>query len=108
MNNKFLISFDTDGFELILNITTFEKEQFLADIKNDGTTIGLVSTLSNLLMRARLNPQRNPEIWIVEATVNEDQLRQISLKSPQELVDLIRKHGKNIYKTTTGRKQTII
>jgi hypothetical protein len=52
-----------------------------------------------LIMRAKANPQRFPEIWTFQSEVDIDTLIQYSNDTPQELADLIREHGTRVFVT---------
>jgi hypothetical protein len=103
---KFLAYWDCLGFEGIWDITSYERKKLLADIKNES--IATPVNLNALMLRARYNPQRSPEIWLFTATdeINETQLKQIATDSPQYLVDLIREKGTCMYHNTP-QKQVI-
>lgn len=94
---KFIAYWDCEGFECIIDITTYERQCLLADISGSKRPDCPVN-MSALLLRARFNAQRSPEIWGFTATVGEDILRQISEESPQALVDEIRRVGVNYWK----------
>lgn len=94
---KFIAMFDCNGFECIINITTDERKHFLSALKNEEFKTDI--PLQQMMLRARYNPQRSPEIWSFISTVSEESLLDIACESPQALVDLIRSHGVAIYTT---------
>lgn len=52
-----------------------------------------------LIMRAKANPQRFPEIWTFQSNLSEAELMEIAKDSPQELADLIRTEGSKVFVT---------
>ena len=103
---KFLAYWDCLGFEGIWDITTYERQKLLADIKN--TKVKPPVNLNALMLRARYNPQRNPEVWLFTATdeIREDGLLEVAKENPQYLVDLIREKGTCVYRSVP-QKQVI-
>lgn len=96
---KYIAYWDCLGFETICDITSYERQRLIADLKN--TTVNPPINYHALMLRARYNPQRSPEIWIFTATddIREDDLKQIAIDSPQYLADLIREKGTCVFST---------
>lgn len=99
---KFLAYWDCEGFECIIDITKHERDMLMKTIKGEPLTdtIGL----NHMMLRARYNPQRSPEIWVFTSTVDYDTMKELSQEEPQMLVDLIRKHGTNVWKNTPSKQ----
>ena len=96
-DNMFVAYWDCYGFECLIDVTSYERHKLLADIKGDS--IRPPFNFNHMLMRARFNPQRSPEIWLFTSEVDETTLQKVANEDPQMLVDLIRSHGKNLFKT---------
>lgn len=103
---KYVAYWDSLGFECIVDITTYERQRLLADISGKDNPTPPVN-MHALLMRARFNPQRSPEIWGFTSTVDRETLLQISEESPQALVDEIRRVGVNYWKQTPAQEPVI-
>lgn len=103
---KFIAYWDCAGFECIWDITKYEHQKLLADLKN--TTVESPINLNAMMLRARYNPQRSPEIWLFTATdtITQDELMQVALDNPQYLVNLIRDRGTSLYRSAP-QKQVI-
>jgi len=101
---KFLTMFDCEGFECLIDITKREKDWLITTLKGEEYQDDL--SLNAMMLRARYNPQRSPEIWIFTSTVDDATLQEIKDENPQELVDLIREHGHNLW-ITESQKQVI-
>jgi hypothetical protein len=103
---KFLAYWDCLGFECIWDITKYERQALLATLKN--TTVENPVNLNAMMLRARYNPQRSPEIWLFTATdtITQEELMEVAKDNPQYLVDLIRERGTSLY-CSTPQKQVI-
>lgn len=94
----YICMWDENGFEVIKDCTSWERESFLNTIAGKELTPAPVN-LQALTMRARFNPQRAYEIWTfnTEESLDEDALWEIAYENSQALVDLIRERGKKLY-----------
>ena len=94
----YICYWDCNGFECIVDMTSWEKQSLLDTIAGKSLKSPPVS-LNALTMRARFNPQRNPEIWTfnTDYEMTEEILWKYAEENPQALVDLIREKGKKIY-----------
>ena len=103
---KFLAYWDCLGFECIWDITKYERQALLATLKN--TTVENPVNLNAMMLRARYNPQRSPEVWLFTATdtITQEELMDVAKDNPQYLVDLIREKGSCLYRSTP-QKQVI-
>lgn len=100
MATEYLISWDTDGVEAIVPIGKQREENIAAKLAGERTPhpdAGMV--LERLSMRARFNPQRSPQVWgiIVNEDITEETLNDLADNQPQELVNVVRKHGVKLY-----------
>lgn len=89
---------DENGFECIVDCTSWERQSLLNTIAGKELTPAPVN-LQAMCMRARFNPQRNPEIWTFNTVeeFDEKMLWEIAQENPQALVDMIRDRGKKLY-----------
>lgn len=94
----YICMWDENGFEVIKDCTSWERETFLNTIAGKELTPAPVN-LQALTMRARFNPQRAYEIYTfnTEESLDEDALWEIAYENPQALVDSIRERGKKLY-----------
>jgi hypothetical protein len=122
---KFLLSWDCYGLEACVDITEdvergneFEKESLFERIKNpeEEPHNEYVSKLSRMVhvmsMRARFNPQRNYEIYMLNATagVSKEDIEQWFEDSPQTAVDRVREIGTQLlsHRETQPEKRVIV
>ena len=99
MSNLFLLSWDCNGLEAVINVTDYEKEATWATLKNEDTPTNLGSMVRHLMLRARANPQRHYEIYtmtVAEGIADAD-IRNMFESDPQGSADLVRDRGNEIY-----------
>ena len=106
-NDRYILAmWCCDGFECLQDITEFHPDTW--DVRNtmnllrDGTREPnpLSHQVSTMLLRARINSQRNYEIYMFTASPDIDikDINDWADKDPQSLVDWIRKnHCKQIF-----------
>ena len=94
----YICMWDCNGFETIVDCTSWERESFLNTIAGKELKPAPVN-LQAMCMRAQFNPQRNPEIWSFNTTedIDADDLWKLADENPQSLVDMIRDRGKKLY-----------
>jgi hypothetical protein len=102
--NFFIAYWDTLGFETIIDLTEQDKRAMWSSLAEKEPPRRLPVGL--LIMRAKANPQRFPEVWTFQSELDETTLTKYSIESPQELADLIREHGTKVF--TTQREKEVI
>lgn len=97
MDHTFLLSWDCLGLEYIEDITQEEKQQLWSVLK--GESVKQTIPLNYLLLRAKYNPQRNYEIYIVTATegVTKEDFVEAFKNSPQGAAEIVRQHGSKVF-----------
>lgn len=97
--NIFLLSWDCQGLESVINVTQHEKDLVWAELANKKPESRLSTVVNHLLWRARANSQRHYEIYTVtvDPGVTADDLRHMFDTDPQGSADLIRDRGNKIY-----------
>ena len=96
--HKFVAYFDCLGFECVIDITSSERQQLMQTLKGEDPSPAF--NINAMMLRARFNPQRSPEIWIFESNVSQAELAELGQESPQQLADLIRSHGSPVFVTS--------
>lgn len=104
MTRLYLAYFDTLGFECILDVSSYDKKAMWAALSDK--TIPNEIPLHQMIMRAKFNPQRFPEIWTFQSEVDLKTLIKYSKDLPQALVDAIREHGNKVF--ATHREKEVI
>ena len=91
----FLAMWDCLGFETIIDVTEREQSAVWAKLQDKETEVSI--PFNAMMLRARFNPQRSPEIYSFNSDVDLETLIEFSKSSPQDLVNKIRKHGKKLF-----------
>jgi len=94
--NKFLMMWDNQGLESVLDISTYERKLMWAKLSN---TRPPSLPIANMMMRARINAHRCYEIYTitVEHNISVTDMKVMFEDNPQAAVDLIRARGTAIY-----------
>ena len=100
--SNFVAYWDCLGFEFIINTTKEDNQRLIDDLK--GTASNSANWRHYSLLRAKFNPQRNPQIWGFSSQMTEEELTEISKESPQELANLIKEMGWKIYSEVPQKK----
>lgn len=105
----YIAYWDCNGFECIADLTKWERSRLLSILRGSENEKPPIN-LYHLVMRARFNPQRFPEIWSFTTTedVSLDDLNHIANENPQSLVDMIRERGKKLYGDTKKSSDWVI
>lgn len=123
-DRKFIAMWCCEGLESLVEITNLVekandcKKTKMFDIikKPDSVLTNTAMTELNLMlfamiMRARSNPQRHYEIYMVTTprrSFNEKTLRDMFNANPQGMVDLFREKGVKIYSDRARNKPAIV
>lgn len=100
--SNFVAYWDSLGFEFIINTTKRDHQSLMCDLK--GEPKPNTNWMHMSLLRAKFNPQRNPQIWGFSSEMSEEELIEISKESPQELANLIKELGWKHYGETPQKK----
>jgi hypothetical protein len=109
MARNFLVYFDNLGFEAVFDLDQISSDATMAALKDEPYSMPF--NLNALLMRARFNSQRFPEIWVFEVSdeLSEEDVRDLAKNNPQYLADFARANGKNIFgRTKANDREPVI
>jgi hypothetical protein len=98
-NHQFLLMWCNEGLEYVCDITATQQRRMWTKLSEATNDPGSVPNINHLALRARYNPQRHYEIYLVEAGIGitEDHIRDMFESDPQASADLIRSHGHCYY-----------
>ena len=97
--NLFIIAWDSNGLEAVVNVTEYEKEMTWATLQDQEVPKRIGSIVNYLMLRARANSQRHYEIYTMTAVdgITDEDIRTMFEQDPQGSADLIRNRGNKIY-----------
>jgi hypothetical protein len=99
MNHQFLIMWDCQGLECVVDITEDEQRRMWQKLKGELPSETAVPNINHLVLRARYNSQRHYEIYFIEAQegITQDDIREMFESAPQHAADTIRRIGQCLY-----------
>lgn len=105
----YLIMWDCYGLEAVLDITK-QVKQYTLSLLNNGKDLPSVPGFNSMLLRAQINSERMYEIYAIELDdqFDIDQIRELFETSPQEIVNLIREKGSQIFSNYDPNMKRII
>jgi hypothetical protein len=107
MSLRHIALFDCLGFESIIDITCDENHRIECLIHDEeDPQKGIISLINKITLRARMNPQRLPEVWIFWSDIDSDTLMKSANENPQMMANLIREKGIKIF--TTPKEKSVI
>ena len=108
MTNDFLLSWDCYGLEALIDISGKRKSATFATLANKP--LPELPELTPILLRARMNPQRNYEVYalVCDPDITEATLRAMFKDDPQGTVDLIRERGVKLYSDRKSGNRRVI
>lgn len=93
----YLAYFDTLGFECVMDLTDYDKRAMWSALQDKPIKNEI--PLHAMIMRARFNPQRSPEIWTFQSEVDLVTILRYTRDTPQAMADTIREHGNPVFVT---------
>ena len=95
----FVLSWDQLGLEAVVNVTDIEKEILWNTLQDKKGTNKIGQTVTQLMLRARYNPQRHYEIYSITVAegITEEDIRTMFENDPQGSAELVRERGKKIF-----------
>jgi hypothetical protein len=97
----YLAYFDSLGFECVLDLTNHDRKAMWASLA-DKKIVNEIP-LHQMIMRAKFNPQRFPEIWTFQSELDLETILRYTKDMPQQMADLIREHGTKVYVTAKSK-----
>lgn len=99
MSSTYLLSWDMYGLEACINVSEIEHDRIINILSNKSAPDRNNITLNSIILRAKFNPQRHYEIYMIEVSdgITEEDLKNLFKDSPQYAAELIRERGHKIY-----------
>ena len=111
MSRMFAMMWDCYGLEVIEDCTDVLKQHTWAELAGeDRRRLPQPPNLQIWEFRARFNPQRNYEIYVLttEDDVTLEDLRRAFADTPQKMVDTVRAFGECIYSARDTSRERVI
>ena len=114
MSTQWVVLFDIEGVDTLVPWGELAQDRMMATLS--GEDAGKVASpnhiVSRMMLRARFNGQRHPEVWAynTQEDIAYDEMRGLWEDNPQYMADLVRSKGEQLYgdKPGTKRKPVIV
>lgn len=110
MNHQFLVMWCNEGLEFVVDVTADQQRRMWTRLKEGAACESSVPNINHLKLRARYNPQRHYEIYMIEAEpdVDENAIRTWFKTTPQDAVDAIRERGHCLHSDRAEEENVVI
>lgn len=92
----YIAYWDTLGFECVLDLNDLDKRAMWATLADKPAP---KLPVYEMIMRAKANPQRWPEIWTFQSELDLADILCYTSDIPQIMADLIRANGTKVFST---------
>lgn len=108
--HHFVVMWCNEGLEYVGDITADNQRVMWESLQGRESPRHALANPFHLRLRAQANPQRHYEIYFIgaEEGINEDDIRNMFLSSPQTAADTIRAKGECFYSNRVEVNQTVI
>lgn len=100
MSHTIALMWDCLGLEAAVDISDISKKRMWATLRGDDPNIVPVEpNLMHWELRARYNPQRHYEIYLIEVDddLTVDDIKKCFEDAPQQMADTVRDRGHKVY-----------
>lgn len=113
MCTQWVVLFDTEGLDSLVPWGDLAQDRMMTKLSGgEMKSENPQHIVSRLMLRARFNSQRSPEVWIYQTDTDIDynEMQELWEADPQYMADLIRVKGEQLHgdKPGTKRKQVIV
>lgn len=103
--DTYIVMWDMYGLESIVNVSEIERNQLCQILKGDPAEFR--NPLHYMILRAKFNSQRCYEIYSVQSSMTQEELKEAFQSSPQTTAETIRELGNKIYSDRMTRQPVI-
>lgn len=111
MATQWVVLFDNEGLDTLIPWSELVEETVMSRLSGEPRVgPNPQHVVSRTMMRARLNTQRNTEVWAYNTSddIDVDTMRQVWDDSPQYMADLVREKGTNMFGKKSSRPPKIV
>lgn len=110
LSHTFLIMWCNEGLEYVADITADEQRVMWEKLQGRTSPRHAYANPQHLILRARYNPQRHYEIYLMNAVagITEDDIRDMFESDPQSAADTVRKLGTIIHSDRAEKSKVVI
>jgi hypothetical protein len=113
MCKQWAVLFDNEGLDTLVPWGELAADRMMTKLSGgEMTSANPQHIISRMMLRARFNEQRSPEVWTyqTDTDIEYDEMRSLWEANPQYMADLIRAKGEQLHgdKPGTKRRQVIV
>ena len=110
IENRFAIMWDSNGLEAVASLREFSRRKMWAMLEGRAPSDVQPPNVMLWRLRAQANPQRNYEIYIMDAEegVTVEDIQEAFRTSPQTMADTVRRLGHEFYSDRLTQERTIV
>ena len=110
IENRFAIMWDCDGLEAVASLREFSRRKMWAMLEGRAPPDVEPPNVMLWRFRAQANPQRNYEIYIMDAEegVTAEDIQAAFESSPQTMADTVRRLGHQFYCNRLTKERAIV
>ncbi len=112
MSTQWVVLFDNEGVDTLVPWGELVEDRVIATLSGEKPPSSPNHIVSRMMLRARFNQHRNPEVWAynTQEDIAYDDMRDLWEDNPQYMADLVRSKGEQFFgdKPGTKRKQVIV
>ena len=110
IENRFAIMWDSNGLEAVASLREFCRRKLWAMLEGRAPSDVQPPNVMLWRLRAQANPQRNYEIYIMDAEegVTVEDIQEAFRTSPQIMADTVRRLGHEFYSDRLTQERTIV
>jgi len=113
MSTQWVVLFDNEGLDTLVPWGELAQERMMTTLSGGNIkSANPQHIVSRMMLRARFNEQRSPEVWTYQTDndIEYSEMRSLWEANPQYMADLIREKGEQLHgdKPGTKRKQVIV
>lgn len=107
MSTQWIVLFDNEGLDTLVPYGDMVEEQVMSRLAGGEMSRDAQHTISRIMLRARFNEHRHPEVWCYSTAdhMEYQDMRDLWEASPQYMADLIRKSGQQLHGTKPGQQR---
>ena len=106
MAKQWIVLFDTLGVDTLLPWDDLKADDMLTILAGRKSKDRLNNRVSMMILRARANEQRWPEVWAYDTTEDyeEEFMREMWHDAPQGMANVVREKGTCLYKISRPKE----
>lgn len=113
MSTQWVVLFDSEGLDTLVPWGDLAQDRIMTTLSGGNIkSANPQHIVSRMMLRARFNEQRFPEVWTYQTDndIEYNEMRSLWEANPQYMADLIREKGEQLFgdKPGTKRKQVIV